>query len=65
MEALRQFGEAPRIPSFVILHALQAAYQRRDHEIAELARGMRPRMFALDTGSARAVDRLLLALPAP
>lgn len=65
IEALRQFGQAKRIPSFVILHALQAAHQRRDQEIAELARRMRPHMIALDTESAQAVDRLLFTLPAP
>ncbi len=59
LEALQQFAEAPRIPSFVILYALQYAQQRGDREIAELARRMRARMLALDSASAQGVDQLL------
>jgi len=60
-EALRQFAQAPRIPSFVILYALQCAHQHGDREIAQLARQMRPRMLALDAASGQAVDQLLRA----
>jgi hypothetical protein len=63
IEALRQFAQAPRIPSFVILYALQFAFQHGDREVADLARGMRPRMLALEAASGRQVDELLRAVP--
>jgi hypothetical protein len=59
LEALEQFGRAPRIPSFVIDYALRWGLEARDPELIQRARALVPRMLALAPEHRAAVEALL------
>jgi len=59
LAALRQFAEAPRVPSMILQYGLGFGQQTRDREVVAAARALVPRMIAPTGQDRRNIERLM------